>query len=129
MSLNINTNATEKCENGVEFEILLDGNGTGAFLTVVGSESKLHTKNARKFVQESELAKETLADDELENKLDELEIALIVGTITNWRGIVDDNEKSVVFTQKKALKLIKDNRWIRLQINPVVLKMGKFLGV
>lgn len=121
MALDLNkNNVAEMAEAGYEFELIVPGTveGTGAFITVRGSESKSAREFARKKFKEMQRA-EAMAKkrgkEVPEKELEDIEYELLdlaVTRIIDWRGITE-GDKEVPFTAENAKRIMSEHNWIR----------------
>ena len=117
-------NVAEWSEAGYRFELVIPGTyeGSGAFVTVRGAESKIaKTYLRKKFLeyQREELAKarnkkqkeEVKTIEELEEENTELAITRII----SWEGLQEEGE-DVPFNSDNARRVLTEHSWIRDQI-------------
>lgn len=113
-------NFAEVAEAGFEFELKLPGTGegTGAFITIRGDQSKTVKAYARKKYAEFKLKEQQAkrrgkeADDMTLDEAEELAIESAIVRVISWKGIAE-NGKDVPFTQENAERIFKEHPWIR----------------
>jgi hypothetical protein len=118
-----NHNYTEIAEAGYEFELKLPGTGegTGAFITVRGDQSKTVKAFGRKKYSEFKLREQQAkrrgkeADDMTLEEAEELSIESAVVRIITWKNI-SENGKEVPFTKENAECILKEYPFIKDQI-------------
>jgi hypothetical protein len=118
-----NHNYTEIAEAGYEFELKLPGTGegTGAFITVRGDQSKTVKAFGRKKYSEFKLREQQAkrrgkeADDMTLEEAEELSIESAVVRIITWKNI-SENGKEVPFTKENAERILKEYPFIKDQI-------------
>lgn len=110
-----------KAEDGFEFEVKLpNGEPTGAFITVFGSESKVvkdyDKKQLRTYFAEEARAKKTNRPVEktLEDYEDDSVEAAVVRT-KSWRGFSSDGQE-VQSTKENFDKFYRKHDWLRAQV-------------
>jgi hypothetical protein len=113
-------NYGEAAEAGYTFELKLPGTGEGtdAFITIRGDQSKTVKAYARKKYAEFKL-KETQArrrgkeaEDMTLEEAEDLAVEAAVVRVIGWKGIAE-NGKDVPFTKENAERIFKDHPWIR----------------
>jgi hypothetical protein len=113
-------NFAEVAEAGYEFELKLPGTGegTGAFITVRGDQSKTVKAYARKKYSEFKLKEQQAkrrgkeVEDITLDEAEELAIESAVIRVIDWKGIAE-NGKDVPFTKENAERIFKEHSWIR----------------
>lgn len=123
---------SKSAELGYEFELKLPtGAGSGAFLTVIGSQSTTVRQYAKRKFQEyqqrQQIAKRKGKEDDF--SLDEAEELAIEGALLrliNWRGITEEG-KEVKFSKEKAREILTQHSWIREQIMEESDFVGNFV--
>lgn len=119
-------------EIGYEFELKLPtGAGSGAYLTVIGSQSPTVKQYAKRKFQEyqqrQQIAKRKGKEEEI--SLDEAEELAIEGALVRlvgWRGITEEG-KEVKFSKEKAREILTQHSWIREQIMEESDFVGNFV--
>jgi hypothetical protein len=118
-----NHNYTEIAEAGYEFELKLPGTGegTGAFITVRGDQSKTVKAFGRKKYSEFKLREQQAkrrgkdVEDMTLEEAEELSIESAVVRIITWKNI-SENGKDVPFTKENAERILKEYPFIKDQI-------------
>ena len=113
-------NFAESAEAGFEFELKLPGTGegTGAFITIRGDQSKTVKAYARKKYAEFKLKEQQAkrrgkeADDMTLDEAEELAIESAVVRVIDWKGIAE-NGKDIPFSKENAERIFKEHPWIR----------------
>lgn len=113
-------NFAEVAEAGYEFELKLPGTGegTGAFITVRGDQSKTVKAYARRKYSEFKLKEQQAkrrgkeVEDITLDEAEELAIESAVIRVIDWKGIAE-NGKDVPFTKENAERIFKEHSWIR----------------
>ena len=116
-------NLSVAADIGFEFEVRLPGTneGTGAFITVRGEESKtvkaFGRNKFKEYQQKQQQAKRRGKDvDEMTlEEAEELSVETAVVRVMSWRGITDGGEE-VKFSAETAAKIFKEHSWIREQV-------------
>jgi hypothetical protein len=116
-------NYTEIAEAGYEFELKLPGTGegTGAFITVRGDQSKTVKAFGRKKYSEFKLREQQAkrrgkdVEDMTLEEAEELSIESAVVRIITWKNI-SENGKDVPFTKENAERILKEYPFIKDQI-------------
>lgn len=119
----VKNNLSTIAEAGYEFEITLPGSGegTGAFVTVRGSESKTVKAYQRKKFAEYQMRQKTARkrgrdeDDLSLEEAEELAVEAAVGRIISWKGF-EESGKEVLFSQENATRILTEHSWIREQV-------------
>ena len=119
----VKNNLSTIAEAGYEFEITLPGSGqgTGAFVTVRGSESKTVKAYQRKKFAEYQMRQKTARkrgrdeDDLSLEEAEELAVEAAVGRIIQWKGL-EESGKEVLFSQENATRILTEHSWIREQV-------------
>lgn len=114
-------NLSTLAEAGYEFELIVPGEveGSGAFITVRGAESKIARAQQRKRFKENQMKEEKARrlGKEVKFELEELEdlaTETAVTRVINWRGIVlDETSGELFFTPENAVQVFTDHPWIR----------------
>lgn len=122
------------CEQGYEFEAKTpSGTGTGFFITVRGSESKIiqdaiakkiNSERSKAFIAERSGKPQAVRqfEDDIEEGLD-----LTVLRIISWRGIVDKDGKEVPFTKEEGLRVLGKFRSLASQITTESSELSNFI--
>jgi len=113
-------NFAESAEAGYEFELKLPGTGegTGAFITIRGDQSKTVKAYARKKYAEFKLKEQQAkrrgkeAEDMTLDEAEELAIESAIVRVIDWKGIAE-NGKDVPFSKENAERIFKEHPWIR----------------
>lgn len=113
-------NFAESAEAGFEFELKLPGTGegTGAFITIRGDQSKTVKAYARKKYAEFKLKEQQAkrrgkeAEDMTLDEAEELAIESAIVRVIDWKGIAE-NGKDVPFSKENAERIFKEHPWIR----------------
>lgn len=116
-------NFGEAAEAGYEFELKLPGTGegTGAFITVRGDQSKTVKAYARKKYAEFKLKEQQARrrgkepEDMTLDEAEELAVEAAIVRVISWRGI-DEDGKPVPFTKENAARIFLEHPWIRDQV-------------
>lgn len=116
-------NLSEVAEAGFEFELKFPGTGegTGAFITVRGDNSKTVKAYARKKFSEFKLREQQAKrrgkelDDMSIEEAEELAIESAIVRVISWRGIEEEG-KPVAFTKENAQRIFLEHPWIREQV-------------
>lgn len=119
----VKNNLSTIAEAGYEFEITLPGSGegTGAFVTVRGSESKTVKAYQRKKFAEYQMRQKTARkrgrdeDDLSLEEAEELAVEAAVGRIIQWKGL-EESGKEVLFSPENATRILTEHSWIREQV-------------
>lgn len=119
----VKNNLSTIAEAGYEFEITLPGSGegTGAFVTVRGSESKTVKAYQRKKFSEYQMKQKAARkrgrdeDDLSLEEAEELAVEAAVGRIISWKGF-EESGKEVLFSQENATRILTEHSWIREQV-------------
>jgi hypothetical protein len=122
------------CEHGYEFEAKKpDGSGTGLFITVRGTESKLiQDAIAKKINQErskafvAERSGKPQPVRQFEDDISE-GIELTVLRIISWRGLVDSKGNEVPFTKEEGLRVLSKFRSLAGQITEASSDLSNFI--
>lgn len=119
------SNVSQWSEAGHRMELVIPGtySGSGAFVTIRGTESKIaKTYLRKKFLeyQREELAKarnKSKQKDEVKTieELEEENTELAITRIISWEGIIDEG-KDVPFNSDNARRILTEHSWIRDQI-------------
>lgn len=120
MALNLTvSNPAAWAEAGYEYELIIPGTdeGTGAFITVRGSESKIATAFLHKKSiewQRNELARARNKANAVKNPEENIEelVEFAISRIKSWRGIEEDGE-AIPFTPENARRILTEHPWIR----------------
>jgi hypothetical protein len=118
-----NHNYTEIAEAGYEFELKLPGTGegTGAFITVRGDQSKTVKAFGRKKYAEFKLREQQAKrrgkepEDMTLEEAEELSIESATVRIITWKNIKEDG-KEVPFTKENAERILKEYPFIKDQV-------------
>lgn len=108
-------------EVGYEFELKLPtGAGSGAYLTVIGSQSPTVKQYAKRKFQEyqqrMQIAKRKGKEEDISlDEAEELAIEAALVRLVGWRGIEEEG-KEVKFSKDKAREILTQHSWIREQI-------------
>ncbi len=116
-------NYGEVAEAGYEFELKLPGTGegTGAFITVRGDQSKTVKAYARKKYAEFKLKEQQARrrgkdpEDMTLEEAEELAVEAAIVRVITWKGI-DESGKAVAFTKDTASRIFMEHPWIRDQV-------------
>ncbi len=116
-------NLAAAAEVGFEFELKFPGTGEGtdAFVTVRGDESKVVKSYSRNKYKEYQAKQQQArrrgkeADDLTLEEAEEMAVDAAVVRIMNWRGI-QDGGVDVPFTKEAAAAILKEHSWIREQV-------------
>lgn len=118
-----NHNYTQIAEAGYEFELKLPGTneGTGAFITVRGDQSKTVKTFGRKKYAEFKLREQQAKrrgkepEDMTLEEAEELSVESATVRIISWKNITE-NGKEVPFTKENAERILKEYPFIKDQI-------------
>lgn len=118
-----NHNYTEIAEAGYEFELKLPGTGegTGAFITVRGDQSRTVKAFGRKKYSEFKLREQQAkrrgkdVEDMTLEEAEELSVESAVVRIISWKNITEAG-KEVPFTKENAERILKEYPFIKDQI-------------
>jgi hypothetical protein len=118
-----NHNYTEIAEAGYEFELKLPGTneGTGAFITVRGDQSKTVKAFGRKKYAEFKLREQQAKrrgkepEDMTLEEAEELSVESATVRIISWKNITE-NGKEVPFTKENAERILKEYPFIKDQV-------------
>lgn len=118
-----NHNYTEIAEAGYEFELKLPGTGegTGAFITVRGDQSKTVKAFGRKKYSEFKLREQQAkrrgkeAEEMTLEEAEELSIESATVRIISWKNITEGG-KEVAFTKENAERILKEYPFIKDQV-------------
>ena len=113
-------NFAEIAEAGYEFELKLPGTGegTGAFITIRGDQSKTVKAYARKKYAEFKLKEQQAkrrgkeAEDMTLDEAEELAIESAIVRVIDWKGLAE-NGKEIPFTKENAERIFKEHPFIR----------------
>ena len=116
-------NYTEIAEAGYEFELKLPGTGegTGAFITVRGDQSRTVKAFGRKKYSEFKLREQQAkrrgkdVEDMTLEEAEELSVESAVVRIISWKNITEAG-KEVPFTKENAERILKEYPFIKDQI-------------
>lgn len=116
-------NYGEVAEAGYEFELKLPGTGegTGAFITVRGDQSKTVKAYSRKKYAEFKLKEQQArrrgkdVEDMTLEEAEELAVEAAIVRVITWKGI-DEAGKPVAFTKDTATRIFMEHPWIRDQV-------------
>lgn len=114
-------NFSAAADNGYEFELMLPtGAGSGAYLTVIGSQSATVKQYAKRKFQEyqqrQQIAKRKGKEEEISlDEAEELSVESSLVRLVGWRNITEDG-KEVKFSKDKAREILMQHSWIRDQI-------------
>lgn len=116
-------NLSEAAEAGFEFELKFPGTGegTGAFITVRGDNSKTVKAYARRKFNEFKLREQQAKrrgkelDEMSLEEAEELAIESAIVRVISWRGI-EEKGKAVEFTKENAERIFMEHPWIREQV-------------
>lgn len=108
-------------EAGVEFELPdpITGVGSGAFVTVLGADSKVYQAAVKEILQRNR-AKGTAGMSEEDS------IEVIARCVTGWRGIEDDHGKPLAFSQEKAKEIMRGYPVILARVSEFVTNRAGF---
>lgn len=122
---------SKSAELGYEFELKLPtGEGSGAFLTVIGDLSPTVKQYSRRkyqeFTQRQAIARRKGKEEELSlEDAEELAIEAALVRLINWRGFTEDG-KEVKFSKEKAREVLAQHAWIRDQIVEEASDVGNY---
>lgn len=122
---------SKSSEIGFEFELKLPtGEGSGAFLTVIGDYSptvKQYSKRKyQEFTQRQAIAKRKGKEEELSlEDAENLAIEAALVRLIGWRGFTEEG-KEVKFSKDKAREVLTQHSWIRDQIQDESSDVGNF---
>ena len=122
---------SKSAELGFEFELKLPtGEGSGAFLTVIGDYSptvKQYSKRKyQEFTQRQAIAKRKGKEEELSlEDAENLAIEAALVRLIGWRGFTEEG-KEVKFSKDKAREVLTQHSWIRDQIQDESSDVGNF---
>lgn len=106
---------------GHEFELKLPtGSGSGAFLTVIGSQSsevkQFAKRKFQEYQQRQQIAKRKGKEDDFSlDEAEEMAVETALVRLIGWKGITEEG-KEVKFSKEKAREILKQHAWIRDQI-------------
>ena len=118
-------------EIGYEFELKLPtGEGSGAFLTVIGDYSPTVKQYAKRkyqeFNQRQTIARRKGKEEELSlEDAENLSIEAALVRLIGWRGFTEEG-KEVKFSKDKAREVLTQHSWIRDQIQEESSDVGNF---
>lgn len=105
-------------ETGVEVELTLPtGEGSGAYLTILGEQSKTVKAYGRKLFQmwqqKQSIAKRKGREEELSlEEAEEQAIDAACVRVIGWKGITEEG-KDVKFSKEKLREILAEHAWIR----------------
>lgn len=120
MSFDLNKdNFSTAAEQGVELELILPtGAGSGAYLTIIGDNSKTVKAYSRKKFQEYQMKvqiakRKGKEPEELTlEEAEELAVEAAAVRVTGWKGFTEDG-KEVKFSKEKLNEVLTQHSWIR----------------
>ena len=120
MSFDLNKdNFSTAAEQGVELELILPtGAGSGAYLTIIGDNSKTVKAYSRKKFQEYQMKvqiakRKGKEPEELTlEEAEELAVEAAAVRVIGWKGITEDG-KEVKFSKEKLNEVLSVHQWIR----------------
>jgi len=127
----VKQNFSASSEIGYEFELKLPtGEGSGAFLTVIGDYSptvKQYSKRKyQEFTQRQTIARRKGKEEELSlEDAENLAIEAALVRLIGWRGFTEEG-KEVKFSKDKAREVLTQHSWIRDQIQDESSDVGNF---
>ena len=127
----VKQNFSASSEIGYEFELKLPtGEGSGAFLTVIGDYSptvKQYSKRKyQEFTQRQTIARRKGKEEELSlEDAENLAIEAALVRLIGWRGFTEEG-KEVKFSKDKAREVLTQHSWIRDQIQEESSDVGNF---
>ena len=122
---------SKSSEIGHEFELKLPtGEGSGAFLTVIGDYSPTVKQYAKRkyqeFNQRQTIARRKGKEEELSlEDAENLSIEAALVRLIGWRGFTEEG-KEVKFSKDKAREVLTQHSWIRDQIQEESSDVGNF---
>lgn len=123
------TNLAEQAEAGYTFEVLhpVTEEGTGAFITVRGDQSKIVQAFGRKrfaVLQKKQQKQGKNADFSLD-ELEEMAVEAAVVRIKNWKGF-EDKGSDIPFTKENAISILTEHPWIRTAVTEAAENLENF---
>lgn len=120
MSFDLNKdNFSTAAEQGVELELILPtGAGSGAYLTIIGDNSKTVKAYSRKKFQEYQMKvqiakRKGKEPEELSlEEAEELAVEAAAVRVMGWKGFTEDG-KEVKFSKEKLNEVLTAHSWIR----------------
>lgn len=120
MSFDLNKdNFSTAAEQGVELELILPtGAGSGAYLTIIGDNSKTVKAYSRKKFQEYQMKvqiakRKGKEPEELTlEEAEELAVEAAAVRVIGWKGFTEDG-KEVKFSKEKLNEVLAQHSWIR----------------
>lgn len=120
MSFDLNKdNFSTAAEQGVELELILPtGAGSGAYLTIIGDNSKTVKAYSRKKFQEYQMKvqiakRKGKEPEELSlEEAEELAVEAAAVRVMGWKGFTEDG-KEVKFSKEKLNEVLTAHGWIR----------------
>ena len=120
MSFDLNKdNFSTAAEQGVELELILPtGAGSGAYLTIIGDNSKTVKAYSRKKFQEYQMKvqiakRKGKEPEELSlEEAEELAVESAAVRVMGWKGFTEDG-KEVKFSKEKLNEVLSVHQWIR----------------
>lgn len=120
MSFDLNKdNFSTAAEQGVELELILPtGAGSGAYLTIIGDNSKTVKAYSRKKFQEYQMKvqiakRKGKEPEELTlEEAEELAVEAAAVRVIGWKGFTEDG-KEVKFSKEKLNEVLSVHQWIR----------------
>lgn len=123
---------SKSAELGYEFELKLPtGSGSGAFLTVIGSQSsevkQFAKRKFQEYQQRQQIAKRKGKEDDFSlDEAEEVAVETALVRLIGWKGITEEG-KEVKFSKEKAREILKQHAWIRDQIMEESDFVGNFV--
>lgn len=120
MSFDLNKdNFSTAAEQGVELELILPtGAGSGAYLTIIGDNSKTVKAYSRKKFQEYQMKvqiakRKGKEPEELTlEEAEELAVESAAVRVMGWKGFTEDG-KEVKFSKEKLNEVLTQHPWVR----------------
>ena len=120
MSFDLNKdNFSTAAEQGVELELILPtGAGSGAYLTIIGDNSKTVKAYSRKKFQEYQMKvqiakRKGKEPEELSlEEAEELAVEAAAVRVMGWKGFTEDG-KEVKFSKEKLNEVLTQHPWVR----------------
>lgn len=120
MSFDLNKdNFSTAAEQGVELELILPtGAGSGAYLTIIGDNSKTVKAYSRKKFQEYQMKvqiakRKGKEPEELTlEEAEELAVEAAAVRVMGWKGFTEDG-KEVKFSKEKLNEVLTQHPWVR----------------
>lgn len=115
----VKQNFSTAAETGVELELVLPtGAGSGAYLTIIGDQSKTVKVYSRKKFQEWQMKQQMAKrkgreaeDPSLEEAID-MAVESASVRVIDWRGFAEGG-KEIKFSKEKLEEVLREHDWIR----------------